>query len=508
MVMNSSNNNNSISRNEALLRYDKTLFIILMAHLPITMFLVPMGYGTMDFAIVSSLMVAAIAGVGYWLLRGTPAYGILAGVLLMSFSAIMIQSQLGRIEMHFHVFGALALLLIYRNWLPIVVAAGVIAVHHLALTWLQLNEVSLGDMPLMVFNYGCSWGITFLHAAFVVFESAALIYYAIIMKRDEVIAQRLVEAVSLAHQNKDLSLRISGEQNAVAIAFNAMMDQFSLLTKDVADASHQIMHEAQLMGGNVHSAESEITMQHSQTEQVASAIEEMNQSIHEVASNTQRAADVAEQSNSQVEQGFKLFNQAENATQELKNTMSEASESIQLLESNAANIGSVVDVIQGISEQTNLLALNAAIEAARAGEQGRGFAVVADEVRTLAQRTQESTHEIQVIIEKLQTDTQSSVSKISHGQKMSEETNVGVQKAGNMLQDILRSVADIRGMNGQIAQASDEQSRVAEFISKNIAKISTASNNIVMNSDENVRAVDNLAAVSKRLNEMISGYNY
>lgn len=496
-------------QDEKLLRNDKILFILLLAHLPVTMFLIPLGYGTSGFAIIASMLVAVIAAAAYFFVRGTMMFGVIAAILLMTFSAIMIQSQLGRIEMHFHIFSAIALLLIYRHWLPLIVAAGVIAVHHLAFTALQLGEVSLGEMPIMIFNYGCSWGIAFLHAAFVVFETAILGYYAIIMQRDEKATNSLVNAVSKVHRDNDLTQRIpEDDKSTISSAFNTMMGKFASMTRDVAGASNQVMDLANQVDQIARSAESEISNQHNLTQEACLTIKQMTESIHDVASSTQSAADVANRSNQQAKLGYELFSNAEKSTGELQQTMSEASESIHMLEANAVNIGSVVDVIRGISEQTNLLALNAAIEAARAGEYGRGFAVVADEVRTLAQRTQESTQEIQNIIEKLQVDTQTSVSKISYGQQKTQETSEELQKAGEALQDILHSVTEISDMNNQIAQAADQQSHVSEVITNNISQISDASSNVVKTAEENSQSAAHLTEVSHTLSKLVSEYKY
>lgn len=493
--------------NKKTLHYDKILFGLLLAHLPVTMFLVPMGYGTATFAITASILVGVLAGVAYVLFKGTPMFGVISGVLLMALSAIMIQSQLGRIEMHFHIFGSLALLLIYKSWLPIVAAAGTIAVHHLALTALQLNQVEVGGMPLMVYSSGCSWALTFLHATFVVLESAILIYYAMLMKRDADIADSLVSAVTRVYKDNDLSVRLpESSTHPVVGAFNDMMSKFSGLTKDVANASDQIRDLAGRMEGVAQAAKVEISSQHSQSQSAATAITEMTQTIQEVANNTRYASDSVQETHTQAREGYKLFSNAENITEELKTTMDEASESIRTLEINAENIGTVVDVIRGISEQTNLLALNAAIEAARAGEQGRGFAVVADEVRTLAQRTQESTEEIQTIIEKIQRDTQNSVSKISYGQSKSASTSDEIRKAGDALEQIISAVSRINEMTTQIATATAEQGQVSESIAENIVRISEASNNIVSKAEENAQTAESLTGLSGSLNGLIANY--
>ncbi|MDJ0834462.1 MAG: methyl-accepting chemotaxis protein, partial [Gammaproteobacteria bacterium] len=358
---------------ENLRKHDKIVFTILLAHLPVTMFLIPIGYDTQAFAVVSSLLVGAVAAIAYFLTRGTRWFGVLSGVLLMCFSAIMIQTQLGRLEMHFHIFGALALLLIYRDWLAIVAAAGAIAVHHLVLTALQLNAVQLGDMPLMLYNYGCSWGIFLMHAAFVVFESAILIYYALLMKKEEVTGLQLIAAVTEVHRQNNLAIRLPGDaNNKVACAFNNLVEKFDGLISNLGSASQNLEITARELNVNNQETSQNIAIQHDQIAEAVTAMSEMTNTIHAVAQNSQQAAASASEADTEAHRGAKLVNEAVAKTGELLNSMNTAAEAMNQLEQNVENIGSVVDVIRGISEQTNLLALNAAIEAARAGEQGRG----------------------------------------------------------------------------------------------------------------------------------------
>ena len=490
-----------------LLGYDRIVFYILLAHLPVVMFLVPMGYGTQTFTIVSGLVMAALTGAGYGLLRGTRMFGVLAAVLFMLFSAIMIQAQLGRIEMHFHIFSALALLLIYRHWLPIVVAAGVIAVHHLLMTALQLNNTVINDVPLMVFNYDCSWSIAFLHAAFVVFESAILIYYAIMMQREQKTALSVIAAIAQVQSNNDLGLRIPvAKGDHVAGAFNDMMDRFSILVRDMSSAAGEINSVSTMAAQAADTTRLDVDAQHSQTEQAATAVTEMSQTIQEVARNAAHAADAATSADKQANEGYSLISNVINSAGSLSRDMDSASESIRKLEVNALDIGSVVDVIRGISEQTNLLALNAAIEAARAGEQGRGFAVVADEVRSLAQRTQESTEEIQNIIQVLQQDTQNAVTVITNGQEVAHKVSSEINQAGDALRGIVQSISEINGMNVQIATAAEEQSAVSESIASNIVSISDYSDRVVNHSQHNLQLIESLNHLAQSLDELAAKY--
>ena len=492
---------------ETLLKHDKIVFSILLAHLPVTMLLIPIGYDTQAFAVVASLLVALAAAAGYYLARGTRWFGVLSGVLLMSFSAIMIQTQMGRIEMHFHIFGALALLLIYRDWLAIVAAAGAIAVHHLLFTALQLNAAQLGDMPLMIFNYGCSWGIAFMHAAFVVFESAILVYYALLMKKEEVSGLQLIAAVTEVHRQNNLALRLpKDDNNQVACAFNNLMDKFDGLISQLGSASNDLEVTARELNVNNQETSENIAIQHDQIAEAATAMSEMTNTIHSVAQNSQQASASANEADDEAHRGAKLVNRAVAKTGELLSSMNTASEAMSQLEQNVQSIGSVVDVIRGISEQTNLLALNAAIEAARAGEQGRGFAVVADEVRTLAQRTQESTAEIQDIIETFQAVTGKAVDTINVGQQRTNETSDEITEAGKVLERIVEDVARISNMNLQIATAAEQQASVADSISENIASLSKLSEDAVSKVESNLKASQQLQSMSNDMNQNIGSF--
>lgn len=494
-------------RKETLLKHDKIIFIILLAHLPVTMFLIPMGYDTHFFAFWASAAVGIATLIAYFIARGTRLFGIISAMLLMSLSAIMIQSQMGRIEMHFHIFGAIALLLIYRDWIAVLTAAGFIAAHHLLFTALQLGAVQMGSMPLMIFDYGCSWGIAFLHAAFVVFEAAILIYYALMMKKEELNGLQLMAAVTAIQRDNNLSIRLPSEEgNAVSIAFNNLIEEFDKLISHLSSTSDRLASTSGELNSNSQQASENITVQHEQIEQAVTAMSEMSKTIHDVAHNSQQAAVSASEADSEANKGEELVNKVVSRASQLENSMSSASEAMNQLEENVENIGSVVGVIKGISEQTNLLALNAAIEAARAGEQGRGFAVVADEVRTLAQRTQESTEDIQQIIESLQSVTGKAVSSINSGQERTIETAEKINEAGTALHSIVDSVSKISNMNMQIAAAAEQQAAVADSVSDNIASISRLSDNAVVEVDSNLNAAKKLQSMSKEINQSIVIY--
>ena len=274
----------------------------------------------------------------------------------------------------------------------------------------------------------------------------------------------------------DLSTRCdtngSHSMSDIAEQVNTMADNLTRKTEQVLQSTQSIMEAVNEMADVSRQTSYAIQKQRIETDQAATAMNEMAFTVQEVARNAHAAADAAKDADGAAKEGSALANSAMTGMQALNIEVEKAGTVIVKLEENSQNIGVILEVIQGIAEQTNLLALNAAIEAARAGEQGRGFAVVADEVRTLASRTQQSTEEIRNMIDQLQVGAEGAVRVMSEAQVKAKEGETSVEKTAEALNAIGRSVATIDDMNTQIASAAEQQGLVAEEINKNIVSIS------------------------------------
>jgi methyl-accepting chemotaxis protein len=249
-----------------------------------------------------------------------------------------------------------------------------------------------------------------------------------------------------------------------------------------------------------------IQQQSSEIDQVATAIEEMSATVQEVARNAAAAADAADRANTASSNGNSVVSGVGASIQSLSKEVNQATTIIRELESESDNIGTVIDVIRGIAEQTNLLALNAAIEAARAGEQGRGFAVVADEVRTLASRTQQSTEEIHAMIDRLQQGARNAVNAMQAGQEKSGDSVSKSEEARAALQSIETAVGEINDMNVQIASAAEEQSAVAEEINRNVVAIRDISRQTTAGVQQTAGSSQNLLQVARQLQSLVNEF--
>ncbi|GLT18286.1 methyl-accepting chemotaxis protein [Vibrio zhanjiangensis] len=308
----------------------------------------------------------------------------------------------------------------------------------------------------------------------------------------------------------DLTQRLEASGNDefshIAESVNRIVTSFQHVVQTNRDSIGQLARSAEANSKAAMQTKQNIMTQQSQTEQVATAINQFTATVHEVAQSATSAADASEKADVAAASGQQVVMDSVTMIESLSQEMQESVESMHQLAKYSEDIGSVVDVIQGISEQTNLLALNAAIEAARAGEQGRGFAVVADEVRTLASRTQESTEEILQTIQRLQQGSRDSTQRLEIGASNALATVEKAREAGDALTQIKASVDQITAMNSQIATAAEEQSLVTEEINANISSISEISSQNAVGTEQSTAATQELAQLAEVLRSEIEHY--
>jgi methyl-accepting chemotaxis protein len=316
----------------------------------------------------------------------------------------------------------------------------------------------------------------------------------------------------LAQGEGDLTHRLNEEGRSelakLSIGFNRFADKVHHLVSQVAEEVRNLSEVVQNVSVIVEQTQQGSITQKEKTSQVATAITEMTATVQDVATNADLASQSAQQADTNARSGQSIVSQTIESINQLDSEIESGAIVVNKLESDAESIGSVLDVIRGIAEQTNLLALNAAIEAARAGEQGRGFAVVADEVRTLASRTQDSTKEIQEMIDSLQEQARAAVKSISQGQEKAKTNVENASQAGEALNSITSSVETISSMNIQIASAAQEQSVVAEDINKNVVYINEVANDNASASERLAASSTDLARLTEDLRGLVSQFKF
>ena len=292
------------------------------------------------------------------------------------------------------------------------------------------------------------------------------------------------------------------EAGQLLLAIRSLEGEIGGVIGRISDSAKQLTTNGAHMMESIRNTTQGVQRQFSETDQVATAVNEMSASVQEVAGNAQQTASAAHTASGEAEGGKKVVSEAMRSIKSLADEVESAAKVIGKLEHDSKEITKIVDVIQGISEQTNLLALNAAIEAARAGEQGRGFAVVADEVRTLAGRTHEATDEIKAMIDRLQTGSRNAVEVMERGRQQAAD---GVKKAGdavNSLDVITSAIATINDMSTQIAAAVEEQSAVAEEINRSIMTIRDIAEHTLQDAGDTEKAAGDMSKMAMGLDEL------
>lgn len=367
--------------------------------------------------------------------------------------------------------------------------------HRLALKAIEVAKSSSVNLGMMVFLL-----ITAL---------LSIITYLIIRSIITPV-ERITQVISRIEQSKDLTLRCDAstqdELGKIAEHFNSMVGSFQQLIEQVIESVATINTSCKHVSENAMLASEGVAQQLNETDMVATAITEMGATIDEIAKTTELAALKASKTHDNAQSGQLEVEQTIHKIQSLAEQLNSSASVVDELERDSETIGSVLDVIRGIAEQTNLLALNAAIEAARAGEQGRGFAVVADEVRSLAMRTQSSTQEIANIIQTLQSRTRSIVQLMDASQKQGSESAEQAAAAGALLKLINNDVRNIMDMSTQIVAAIEEQSMVAAEVNKNVVVIRDIAEESSKAADANASVSDELKAQAEYLYRAVSNF--
>ncbi len=483
---------------EHYLKSDKVILFLNVGLVFYSLVLAPRYDTWAEALIIGTVTLLALFGINH-LAPGTVVSRIALSASLMIITALNIHQAHGMIEMHFGIFVLLGALLYYRDWLPIFVAALVIAVHHFLFFYMQTQGTSIWVFSTV----DDGWWVVFMHAGYVVVESALFIWLSVDFRKE---AMQSKELMSLTNQivgedQIDLTLRSSGSTPLLK-RFDGYTAEVDRLAQQVLSAAKQLNTNGEDLALITNEMKSGADIQQRETDMVATAVEEMSAAIEEVSRNAEMAAVSSNEVDESASRATTASEKTRQTVVSLAEKVNDASDKIRGLHGQTKSIGAVLDVIRGIAEQTNLLALNAAIEAARAGEQGRGFAVVADEVRTLAQRTQQSTEEIDKMIDSLQISSESVVQSIESSLTDADACVENTRTSLKLMETVSGSIGEVSQMNSMIATSASEQASVVGEISRNLSNILDASNKAAEDSTKAEKSGTDLLTMSASLDKL------
>jgi methyl-accepting chemotaxis protein len=375
-----------------------------------------------------------------------------------------------------------------------------------SLNWFVVIEIPTSEIFTPINN--TSMQLVFMNIIVAILLIAIGLWVALGVARPIIRAAGMLGDIASgdADLTQQMKVDTKDEVGKLAMSFNSFVGQLQSLITAIASNSKEVNHIAQNLTTSSNSTQRNTEEQQQSVDMIATAMNEMGATVHEIARNANETANAAKQSASETSSSQSIVNSSIEGINSLFGKMQSASEVIQTLAQDVGEISTVLEVIRGISEQTNLLALNAAIEAARAGEQGRGFAVVADEVRTLAQRTQESTEEINTMIQKLQGGAKDAVTAMDEGIETARSSVEHADKAGASLDSITSAIGLITDLSIQVATATEEQSSVVEELNSHILNIKNMSDSTAIESKNINDQCQTLSDSSNELSNMVGSF--
>jgi len=460
--------------------------------------------------IVGGGLILALSLFAYKSMAGTMLSRIIMATALTGIMAISVQQANGLGEGHFVFFMNITILIRYRDIVPLLTLTVLTIAHHVAFTYCQYAGVEIFGESVTIFAWGSDeWGIMaplIYHLAIAVMSLGIATFYIFEGNKAFKINNMVVGAFKQAATG-DVTTRIDNPDESNLISrINGFFEGLHNTFVKMQSISSTLTQQATSGNESAQKRESQATNQQDEVNMVATAMTQMDQTTQEIAKNAEQSAAASHQSVETTEKGSQLASTFKDSIGQLAARVNKASEIIADLDQSSQQINSIVATIQAIAEQTNLLALNAAIEAARAGEQGRGFAVVADEVRVLSQRTHASTEEISTMIKTFQSTTSTAVDTMAGCHELADNSVGDANKSAEIFQDISNAITEINHMVTQIATAAEQQSAATNEINRNTEKIRDVSQHFLTEASGASAQAAQLEGMSKDMSELLKGY--